>query len=205
MDATTAQRDLELVNDVLRRTSQRIDAHAFHCVHWGLIVLIWYPLANWFGLNGQMQLYIAVSVVAVLLGAVLSIARGIKTGKDPRLPGGNTFISAQIGWICFASLMAGFVLSFVAPAKGFIDGPSVPIIWGLVYANMAFMIGVAYSRDFMISGTVIFLGCLLAIWFPEYNGFILGPFMGLGVIVPGLRAEARVRRLRQEDPMVAND
>jgi len=203
MDVTTARSDLDLVRDVVRRASQRIDAHAFHCVHWGAIVLIWYPLGNWFSLNENLPLYIAVGAVAVLLGAILSIVRGRRACKDPRLPGGNTFVSSQIGWITFANLTAGGVLSFIAPATGFIPGSDVPIIWGLVYANMAFMMGVAYNRDFMISGTLIFLGTLLAVAFSEYNGFILGPFMGLGMIVPGLRAEARVRRLRQEEPIVA--
>lgn len=205
MDATTARNDLDLVKDVIRRTSQRIDAHAFHCVHWGVIVLVWYPLANWAALEDKMQIYIALCVVSVVIGAVLSASRGMRAGMDPRLPGGNTFVSSQIGWICFGSLSAAFVLSFVAPITGFIEGPDVPIIWGLAYANMAFMIGVAYNRDFMISGAVIFLGALLAIWLSEYNGFVLGPFMGLGMIVPGLRAEARVRQLRREDPAVATD
>ena len=203
MDATSARSDLDLVRDVVRKASQRIDAHAFHCVHWGVIVLVWYPLGNWFGMNDNLPLYIAVGAVAVLVGAIFSVARGARACKDPRLPGGNTFVSSQIGWITFANIAAGAVLSFLAPATGFIEGWDVPIIWGLVYANMAFMIGVAYSRDFMISGTLIFLGTLLAIAFSEYNGFILGPFMGLGMIVPGLRAEARVRRLRQEEPTVA--
>ena len=149
MDATSARSDLDLIRDVVRKASQRNDAHAFHCVHWGAIVMIWYPLGNWFGMNENMPMYIAVSAVALLLGAILSIARGARACGDPRLPGGNTFVSSQIGWICFANLTAGGVLSFLAPATGLSPGWNVPIIWGLVYANMAFMMGVTYSRDFM--------------------------------------------------------
>ena len=34
--------------------------------------------------------------------------------------------------------------------------------WGLVYANMAFMTGVIYTREFLYAGICIFGGCLLA-------------------------------------------
>ncbi|MHC4077603.1 MAG: hypothetical protein ACYST0_04070, partial [Planctomycetota bacterium] len=51
METANAQQDLAFVKDIVQKTSQRIDAHAFHCVHWGLIVLVWYPVANWFGIQ----------------------------------------------------------------------------------------------------------------------------------------------------------
>lgn len=35
--------------------------------------------------------------------------------------------------------------------------------------------------------------------FPYYNGYILGPFMGLGLIIPGTMGERRVRKLIEED------
>lgn len=198
MERTEAQSDLDFVKAIVHRTSQRIDAHAFHCVHWGWIVLIWYPLANWLWLQDMVPWYVGTIVVSVLLGAALSAVRGAQATKNPRLPGGNTFISTQLARISFANIAAGFLLSWAAPATAFIDGPDVPIIWGLVYANMAFMIGVAYNRDFVISGIAIFGGCVLAMLLPQYNGYILGPFMGLGMIIPGMRAEARVRALRAE-------
>ena len=198
MDTESAQSDLAFVKEVVQKTSQRIDAHAFHCVHWGLIVLVWYPVGNWFWHQDMLAWYIGIGVASVVLGTILRIVRGAKVSKHPRVPGGNTFISKQLAHIAFANLMAGFVLSGVAPATDFIDGEHVPIIWGLVYANMAFMMGVAYSRDFMIAGVGIFVGCILAIVFQDYNGYILGPFMGLGMLLPGLRAEARVRQLARE-------
>lgn len=201
MDAENAERELAFVKDIMQRTSQRVDAHAFHSVHWGVIVLVWYPLGNWFNQQDMMSWYIGISVASLLVGAGLSVWRGARVARTPRLAGGNTFVSCQIARIAFANLIAGFVLSFLAPATGLIAGANVPIIWGLVYANMAFMMGVAYSIDFIISGVFIFVGVLLAILMPAYNGYILGPFMGLGMIVPGLRAEARVRRLLSSDPI----
>ncbi len=203
MDSSGAKNELAFVTDIIQRTSQRVDAHAFHAVHWGAIVLVWYPLGNWFGQRGMMGWYIGIGVAAVVLGTFLSVWRGIRVSRAPRLPGGNTFISAQICRITLGNIIAGFLLSVLAPVTGFIDGPNVPIIWGLVYANMAFMMGVAYSTDFLVSGIAIFIGSAVAILLPQFNGYILGPVMGLGMIVPGLRAEARVRRILESEPVVA--
>ena len=228
METANAQQDLAFVKDIVQKTSQRIDAHAFHCVHWGLIVLIWYPVANWFwhqwmaadkaakasveaGTDATIHAddmvtwltcYIGIGVVSVILGMVLSGVREYRATKNPRLKGDNTFISRQLARIAFASIAAGCILSAVAPSMPgheFIRGENIPIMWGLIYANMAFMMGVAYGRDFLISGIVIFAGCITAIFLQDYNGYILGPVMGLGMIVPGLRAEARVRQLRAAD------
>ena len=85
------------------------------------------------------------------------------------------------------------------PATGFIDGRNVPTVWGIAYANTAFMIGVVYSKEYLVSGLVIFAGAILAIAMPLYNGYILGPFMGLGIMSPGVIAERRVRAIRMSD------
>jgi len=217
METAHAQQHLAFVRDIVQKTSQRIDAHAFHCVHWGLIVLIWYPIANWIwhqwliadaaGNSAErgtwLTLYIGLGVGAVLLGTTLSAVREYRVGKNPRLPGENTFISRHLARIALANVIAGFVLSAVAPSipgHEFIRGENIPIMWGLLYANIAFMMGLAYSRDFMISGVLIFIGCIASIFLQTYNGYILGPVMGLGMLVPGLRAEARVRQLQATGP-----
>jgi hypothetical protein len=83
------------------------------------------------------------------------------------------------------------VLSAVAPGFGLIEPSNVPLLWGLVYANIAFMSGVVYDREFLWSGVAIFLGAVLAMAYQSYNGYILGPFMSIGLIIPGLRAERR--------------
>ena len=67
------------------------------------------------------------------------------------------------------------------------------------YANLAFMTGVVYAREYLWSGAFILAGCLLAMVLEEWNGVVLGPFMGLGMIVPGLMAERRVRTLAREE------
>jgi hypothetical protein len=37
-DSQGAARDLEFIRGIVQRTDRRIDPHAFHFVHWGVIV-----------------------------------------------------------------------------------------------------------------------------------------------------------------------
>jgi hypothetical protein len=205
MDAANAGKDLDLIRDVIARTRQRVDPHAFHYVHWGVIVLIWYPVANWLQNEGRLGAMAAVGIAALVLGFALSGVRESRLGKAPRLPGEDVGLARRVTIVVAANIAAGMVLSGLSPATGFIDGPNVPIVWGLVYANLAFTTGVIYERDFMLAGVAIFLGTVLAMLFQSYSGYILGPVMGLGMIIPGRRAEARVRRIAEDEGALARE
>ena len=198
MSPEAAARDLEYVRDVLERTHRRIDPHAFHFVLWGAIVMVWYPLANLFERAGRADLYAAVGVASFILGFAMSGLLEYRLSRKPRLEGENTHVGRQVTWVVFSCLAAGIVLSGAAPGFGFIDGRDVPTIWGLVYATLAFMVGVVYSPEYRWAGGAMFVGALAAMAVPEWNGVILGPFMGLGMIVPGVMAERRVRAMRRE-------
>ena len=64
---------------------------------------------------------------------------------------------------------------------------------------MAYMVGVVYAREYLFAGIFIAIGALIALANVEHAGMILGPFMGLGMILPGIAAERRVARMRKED------
>ena len=185
--------DLALIREVFARAEQRVDPHAFHFVHWGAIVLLWYPAVNLLQRAGREDLMLVVGVAALALGVLLSVVREKRLGD--RLPGEDLRLGDQVMWITFASIGAGFVLSFAGPMLHFVEGERIPIVWGLVYANLATMVGIVYRREFLWSGAAIFATSLAAMALPEWSGVILGPVMGLGLIVPGLMAEKRVRAL----------
>jgi hypothetical protein len=90
-----------------------------------------------------------------------------------------------------------FFLSGVGPATGYVDGPFVPVVWGFAYASMTYTIGVVYTREYTVAGFVILAGTAIALFNVKYAGMILGPFMGGGLLVPGLVAERRVARIRR--------
>ena len=198
MDSEQARRDIAFVSDVLRRTNERVDPHLFHFVHWGGIVLFWYPVSNYLQSRERLKWVVVVGAVSVALGMLLSALRERRIQRHPRLPGANTFISTQLAFVTAGNIGVGFLLSWLAPALGLIDGRNVPILWGLIYANLTFTTGVVYEREFLWAAVAILVGVVLAIVFQDHAGYILGPFMGLGMIVPGLRAEERVRRMVQE-------
>ena len=197
MDTQSAVRDIDFIKQVVRRTHANVDAHAFHTVIWGAIVLVWYPLANWFQDQENFRAMIYLGVGSVVCGMIGSALLEIRLRK-PRLRHENTFIQKQIVMVIYGCIGAGCALSAISVPQGFIDGPNMPILWGLVYACMAFMVGVVYTREYLIAGLFIFVGSVLAIFFQQQAGYILGPFMGLGMIVPGLMGERRVKGLIAE-------
>ena len=196
--AAGAAGDLEFIRDVVDRTDRRVDPHAFHYVHWGAIVLIWYPLANWFQMQGMHAWMIGLGIGALVLGILLSAVREILLARNPRLVGENTSLAQQMMLVTFACIGAGVVLSTLAPPFHFIEGKHIPTLWGRVYANMAVMIGIIYRREFLYAGLFIFAGAIAGLILPSHNGFILGPAMGLGLMVPGLAAVRRVKRMRTD-------
>lgn len=195
MNHPDARSDLSFIHEVMRKTEARVDPHAFHYVHWGLIVLVWYPLANWLCATGRVPVTIGLSVGAVVLGVALGAVREARLARSPRLEADNTFVANQVMWIAWLNVGAGVLLSIVGPALQIVSGPLMPVVWGFVYANMAVMTGIVYRREFVWSGLAIFVGCLIALLLPRYTGYILGPFMGVGMLVPGWMAERRVRQL----------
>ncbi len=198
-----AAQDLSYIKEVLDRTQRRIDPHAFHGVHWGLIVLLWYPLANWFQNSDTPMRQLPLGIVAVVCGCILSIAREVRLGRKPRLQGEDTFITRQVTFLVYGLIGAGVALSAMAPATGFVAGPNVPIIWGLIYSIMAYSMGVVYRNEFIYSAGFIFAGTIAAMFLQQWNGYILGPTMGLGMIVPGIIAERRVKLMVEEDVVPA--
>ena len=199
MDAAGAADDLTFIRAVMDRAQRRIDPHAFHFVHWGALVLVWYPALNLLDRAGERAAMPWVGGGALLLGMLLSGVREWRLSKKPRLAGGESLVERQVLRVVWGSLGAAFLVSFLGPATEFIRGSEVPIVWGFAYANLAFMVGVVYSREYLKAGLFIFAGTLLAMVFEEWNGVILGPFMGLGLMVPGLMAERRVRAMAAEE------
>lgn len=195
---TGPERDLQFIRQIIARTQARIDPHAFHFVLWGALVLVAYPLANWFDLRDRGDLRNWTIGTMLGLGALGSFLLEARLKARSRLEGEDTFVSRQVVSLVAYHIGVASVLSAAGPASGFIEGPYVPLLWGLTYASMMYTIGVVYTREYTVAGFGILLGTLLALFHVEYAGMILGPFMGLGAIVPGAIAERRVARLRNE-------
>jgi hypothetical protein len=200
MDADRAAGDLDVIRRVLEATHRRVDPHMFHFVLWGAVVLLWYPLSNWFEMQGNGLAQFVLAIVALVLGNLGSTIGEWREHRSPRLKAGDTRLAKQLGLLVWIFLGAAGVLSAALPLAG--AGKYVPHAWGFAYAMMSMTLGIVYSVEFFWSGLAIFAGAVVALFFLPYWGFILGAAMGLGILVPGLIAERRVRRLREELPNV---
>jgi len=194
----SASGDLRYIRDVLARTEARIDPHAFHFVMWGALVLVGYPLLNWFELTGRLSAMLWLGVGALTAGAIGSAAFEIRLAGRPRLAGESTFVARQVVRIVWLNVGLAALLSAAGPAFDLLPHEGVSLVWGFAYANMAYMVGVVYRAEYMVAGLAIAAATLVAWFVPAYRGFVLGPFMGLGMIVPGVMAERRVARMRAE-------
>jgi len=198
-----ARGDLEYLRAVLARAERRVDPHAFHFVHWGLIVLVLYPLLDWLYREGHSALAAAANGVALLLGTTLSVVRERRLSRHSRLEGADAVVGHQVMAVAMGSVAAGIVLSIAGAATRFADGQAMPVFWGLAYAAMTGGVAVVYRREFVWSAIAILLATCAAMAFPAWSGTILGPVMGLGLAIPGARAERRVRRLAEGDDAAA--
>ena len=190
--SASAAGDLEYIRGVMARTERAVDAHAHHFVVWGVLVFFWYPLSNWLQLEGRLGAMAAVTAAAVVTGAVLSTVFELRLRRRGQRPD-TTVVGAQIAWLVWGPLVGAIVLSAAGPPLGLVPGPNVPLVWGLAYAVMTYGLGVVYRRSFLFSAVAIFLAFMVALRFPEFAGYVLGPVMGLGLFVPGLAAVARER------------
>lgn len=188
--------DLEFIRRVLERTQARIDPHAFHFIVWGALVLVAYPATNACLLTGRGNIATWIGVGMLAAGVLLSSVLEMRLKGRSRLEGENTYISRQIVQIVFYHIGIASFLSAAGPATGYVPGPFAPVLWGFAYASMMYMIGVVYTREYTIAGFAILAGTVIALFKVRYAGLILGPFMGLGTIVPGVLAERRVARMR---------
>src|ERR1051325_1948442 len=145
---TGARSDLEYLHEVLARAERRVDPHAFHFVHWGLIVLVWYPVLDWLQREGRQGLAAITGGAALLLGTVLSVVRERRLSGRARIDGADGVVEHQVMAVAFGTVAAGLVLNVVAPVAHFVDGRAVPVLWGLSYAALAGGVAVVYRREF---------------------------------------------------------
>ena len=196
MNTGIASNDLMYIREVLDRTHRSIDQGAWPFVLWGTIVLLWYPTHNLMWLNVFPNWWWQLLIFVLAVGGVgmTVIGRRMKRRPDYAVAE-KTIIARQITRICWSYVGAASLLSVLGPITGIIPGPQVPVIWGFAYAHMTFGVGVAtYSRQYLVSAAAIFAGSVLAMAFTEFNGLILGPCMGLGMLVPGVISMRRAQR-----------
>jgi len=200
MDRDDALEDLRVIRRMLEQTHRRIDPHLFHFIIWGVVVLCWYPTVNVLELTGKESRVGAVCAIAIGAGVALSSTFGYLAGRRQRLRAANSQLARQIQGVVATFVLSGIMLSGLLPTIQEGAERFIPHLWGFLYAFMVMILGVIYSRQFFVFGIAIFLASIAALAVMRYSGFILGGFMGLGLLIPGIIAERRVARMIRETP-----
>lgn len=197
MKKVQAREDLQWIDKILSMTHRRVDPHLFHAIIWGAVVLFWYPLMNYFFI-AHPHLVMPTMIFFITVGAITSFAYEIRTAIKPRMKAENTQLSRQIAAIAWIFVGFGTLLSILISTVYPNNYSALYFVWGSLYFLMLATWGVFYSREFLWCCPFPLLGVVFALLWPHYAGFILGPTMGMGILIPGIIAEKRVMKMRQE-------
>ena len=171
---------------MIDRTRPRIDAAAPIVLTWGVICLIGFPLTEWLVKNGRAGMVDSLwFVLAVLIGAPLSAYFGWRAGKRCSAMGVTPYVARQIGWLWAVLVPNGVLWSFLV--RFGLDAPYLmPFVWAGVYGSGLAVMGILYSKEWLIAGIGVFVAIPVSVLYMSYAGTLLRTTMGLCCIVPAL-------------------
>jgi hypothetical protein len=109
--------------------------------------------------------------------------------------GVTPYVAKQIGWLWAVLVPNGVLWGFLV--RFGLDAPYLmPFVWAAVYGIGLAVMGILYSKEWLIAGIAVFAAIPIAALHLSHSGTLLGITMGLCCMVPALismrnRAEAR--------------
>lgn len=189
--------DLKFIRSMMERTQRQIDPASPIMITWGLICLFGYPASHWLAMRGQHIQINRLWWALWLLGGLLSMFFGCRMKKREMNRGIRSYISRQIAWVWAILVVNGVVWMKSGILRDLFGGPG--FIWAALYGIGISMMGILYSKEWLVAGIGIFIMILVAAVVKPYAYIILGAAMGLGCIIPALIAQRRMRRWERED------
>ena len=126
MDSNAAANDLKYIRNTILRASHRIDPHLFHAVHWGVLVLVTYPMLTWLFAADQNTAAAWVGIGGAALGVLLSAVGEFRLRGKSRVRAANTHIETQVGMIFVGTIVPAVILSALLGER---LGPPAPRAW----------------------------------------------------------------------------
>lgn len=201
MEQNQLSDDLKFMRSIIERTQRQIDPAAPIMITWGFICLFGYLATHWLAVE-QLFRYIwwLWLIVCWPVGFILSIFFGYRVRKREIRRGVRSYVSKQIGWVWAILVPNGIIWTLLGILRDPFGAPG--FLWASIYGIGLSMMGILYSREWLIAGIGIFVAIIVATFAKPYAYIILGVVMGLGCIIPGLMAQQRVRRWENEDVQV---
>ena len=178
--------DLRFLRSMIDRTRPRIDAAAPIMITWGSIALIGSPLTEWLIRNHRFDDIDRVwAVLIMLIGVPLSAYFGYRAKKQCALLGVTPYVARQIGWV-WAVLIPNLVAwSFLV--RFWLHAPHLMVfVSAAIYGIGLAMMGILYSKEWMIAGLSVFIAIPTAAFYLEHAQTVLGMVIGISCIVPAL-------------------
>ena len=199
MERQELTEDLKFIRSMIERTQLRIDARAPITLTWGVIALVGFPMASWLADHGRAEQIDSLWFVLLwLIGAPLSAYFGWRAKKKSATLGGNSYVSRQIGWVWLVLVPNGILWSGLV--RFGLGMPQLMVfVWAAVYGIGLAVMGILYSREWLIAGVAVFASVPIAAFSLPQSGLILGVAMGLGCIFPAVIALLRERRGKVAD------
>jgi len=188
-----ALEDIKLIKDMMDRTRKAIDPSAPIFILWGILVVLGNTATHFLAKNVEYHSYIGIMwAVIVFFGMTCSAYIGYKIGRRSHTVGMDYRAGNRIGLIWSILVPVGFAWSFLGPYYDIFKPEFTSVLWAILYSIGIYIMGIFYSKEFIIGGIVIFIGSILSVIFYDYHNLIIAAFMGGGTLYPSIIAQKRV-------------
>lgn len=216
MENSKIAEDLKFMRSMIERTQRQIDPGAPSIIVWGIVCIIGYCGTQWLLVHAKHGYdFNILWGILYLFGFSLSWFFDHRLKKRMIAKGIKSYISKQINWVWAILVINGIVwgclifFNNMHLAHGTLDGKafvevylrslrSVMFLWAGIYGIALTMMGILYSKEWLIAGIAVFVSIVIATFVRPYSYIILGIVMGLGCIIPGLIAIRRQRKWEAE-------
>ena len=189
--------NLQFMRLAIERTRRDFDPGTPVFIVWGLMCLIGYITGHFLIAQkayGTMNtIWFSLYAIAIPLGIFYSY----RISKQHETQGVVPYIYIQIGWIWGIMVASGIVFGTFGLGRSYFC--DIYFLWAWIYAISLSMMGVVYSKEWLIGGLGIFAGMITAAFLKQYAYLILGIAMCAGCVIPSLVTQKRLRTVKREN------
>ena len=189
--------DLKFMRSVIEKTCGRIDPGWPIMITWGLILMVGFPLLYFLKIRQLDNWLWHIQWLLVVIGFSISIYFVSKAIKREKKSGMISKLSKQIYWIFIILSANGIIWTCLDLFRDHIGG--FGFLWTAICGIELSMIGILYSKEWLIGGIAIFVGIVAAYFTEPYAYVILGIVTGLACIIPTIISQRNYREQEKEN------
>ena len=198
VDDYSAADNLKFLRSVMERIHRKIDPGWPIMIVWGLIFMIGFPAATFVKVRQLDSWKWPLYLVLVAVGLSMAIYFVAKATLRERNAGVISQLSKQIYGIWFILTANGIIWTCLGLFRDHIGG--FGFLWAAIYGIALAMMGILYSKEWLLGGIAIFFAILAAFFINSYYAYvILGIATGLACIIPAIIAQRSYRKQEKDN------